>query len=71
MQASRRGCGYIREIIVATGDYAQDRVSCEMAIVASYGMINDPGYSPSTAMVMNAPYSAYVIGDYTGITPPF
>ena len=41
------------------------------AIVASYGMINDPGYSPSTGMVMNAPYSAYVIGDYTGITPPF
>jgi hypothetical protein len=41
------------------------------AIVASYGVINDPGYSPSTAMVMNAPYSAYMIGDYTGITPPF
>jgi len=40
-------------------------------IVASYGMINDPGYSPSTAIQMNAPYSAYVIGDYTGITPPF
>ena len=40
-------------------------------IVASYGMINTPGYSPSTAVQMNAPYSAYVIGDYTGITPPF
>ena len=42
-----------------------------MAIVRSYGMINQPGYSPSTAIQMNAPYSAYVIGDYTGITPPF
>jgi hypothetical protein len=40
-------------------------------IVASYGTINDPGYSPSTALQMNAPYSAYVIGDYTGVTPPF
>lgn len=40
-------------------------------IVASYGTINVPGYSPSTAVRMNAPYSAYLIGDYTGITPPF
>jgi hypothetical protein len=41
-------------------------------IVASYGTINDPGFNPSTAiLLMNAPYSAYVIGDYTGITPPF
>ena len=40
-------------------------------IVASYGTINVPGYSPNTAIHMNAPYSAYVIGDYTGITPPF
>jgi cysteine synthase len=39
-------------------------------IVASYGMINAPGYSPSNANVMNAPYSAYVIGDYTGLTVP-
>ena len=42
-----------------------------MAIVRSYGMINNPGYSPITAIQMNAPYSAYMIGDYTGITPPF
>src|SRR5713226_2384946 len=40
-------------------------------IVASYGTINTPGYSPSNTVQMNAPYSAYVIGDYTGITPPF
>ena len=40
-------------------------------IVASYGTINSPGYNPSTAVEMNGPYSAYVIGDYTGITPPF
>jgi len=41
------------------------------AIVASYGTVNKSGYSPNTASVLNAPYSAYVIGDYTGITPPF
>jgi hypothetical protein len=46
-------------------------VNPSKAIVASYGAINDPGFSPSTATPMNAPYSAYVIGDYTGITPPF
>jgi len=40
-------------------------------IVASYGKINNPGFNPSTAVEMNGPYSAYVIGDYTGITPPF
>ena len=40
-------------------------------IVASYGKINDPGFSPKTAIMMHAPYSAYVIGDYTGLTPPF
>jgi hypothetical protein len=47
-------------------------VNASKVIVASYGTINDPGFSPtSTASHMNAPYSAYVIGDYTGITPPF
>src|SRR5258708_3406992 len=40
-------------------------------ILASYATINHPDYSPSTAIQLNAPYSAYVIGDYTGITPPF
>jgi hypothetical protein len=40
-------------------------------VVASYGTINDPGYSPSTASFLNGPYSAYVIGDYTGLTNPF
>jgi hypothetical protein len=45
--------------------------SLSPAIIRSYGKINDPGYSPTTAIQMNAPYSAYVIGDYTGITPPF
>ena len=40
-------------------------------IVASYGAINNPGFNPRTATKLNGPYSAYVIGDYTGITPPF
>ena len=48
------------------------RVSPEGSIVASYGTINDLGFSPGTALTkMNGPYSAYVIGDYTGLTPPF
>jgi hypothetical protein len=40
-------------------------------IVRSYGTINTPGYNLHNAGVMNGPYSAYKIGDYTGITPPF
>jgi len=48
------------------------RVDASGNIVASYGTINDPGFSPSSALTkMNGPYSAYVIGDYTGMTPPF
>jgi hypothetical protein len=47
------------------------RVDEEGEIVASYGTINTPGYNLHNASVMNGPYSAYVIGDYTGITPPF
>src|SRR5215469_5977272 len=40
-------------------------------IVASYGNINQPGFgTQNTSQGMNGPYSAYVIGDYTGITPP-
>jgi hypothetical protein len=46
-------------------------VNASGEIVASYGTINKSGFSPTTAGQMNAPYSAYVIGDYTGITPPF
>ena len=47
------------------------RVDASGNIVASYGTINDPGFSPGSALTkMNGPYSAYVIGDYTGITPP-
>jgi outer membrane protein assembly factor BamB len=47
-------------------------VNPSKTVVVSYGTINDPGFSPTTASRrMNAPYSAYVIGDYTGITPPF
>jgi len=39
-------------------------------IITSYGTINSPGYSPSNANVLNAPYSAYVIGDCAGLTVP-
>lgn len=46
-------------------------VDMEGNIVASYGTINVSGYNLHNASVMFAPYSAYVIGDYTGITPPF
>ena len=48
------------------------RVDSSGNIVASYGAINTPGFSlTSAATQMNGPYSAYVIGDYTGLTPPF
>ncbi len=40
-------------------------------IVKSYGTINTSGFNLTNASVMNGPYSAYVIGDYTGLTPPF
>jgi hypothetical protein len=36
-------------------------------IVYQYGMINTPGNGVDQ---LNAPYTAYVIGDYTGQTPP-
>lgn len=40
-------------------------------IVRTYGTINTPGFNLGNASVLNGPYSAYVIGDYTGLTPPF
>jgi hypothetical protein len=48
------------------------RVDSSGNIVASYGNINQPGFgTQKVSQGMNGPYSAYVIGDYTGITPPF
>jgi hypothetical protein len=48
------------------------RVDSSGNIVASYGTISTAGFSlTSAATQMNGPYSAYVIGDYTGMTPPF
>jgi hypothetical protein len=56
-------------------DQFNDRVievSPSRRIVARYGNINQPGFgTQNVSQGMNAPYSAYVIGDYTGITPPF
>jgi hypothetical protein len=42
-------------------------------IVASYGRLNVPGYDPANVSRagLNAPYDAKVVGDYTGLTPPF
>jgi hypothetical protein len=40
--------------------------------VASYGNINLVGFGTQNASQgLNGPYSAYVIGEYIGITPPF
>ena len=61
-----------RNILIS--DQFNDRVievSLGKQIVKSYGTLNVPGFNRHNASVMNAPYSAYVIGDYTGITPPF
>lgn len=41
-------------------------------IVATYGNLNLPGFgTQNTDQGLNAPYDAKVVGDYTGITPPF
>ncbi len=47
------------------------RVDSSGNIVASYGNINQPGFgTQNVSQGMNGPYSAYVLHDYTGITPP-
>jgi hypothetical protein len=41
-------------------------------IVATYGNINNVGFGlDNTSQGLYAPYDAKVIGDYTGLTPPF
>jgi hypothetical protein len=42
-------------------------------IVASYGSLNVPGYNRTNVGRggLNAPYDAKVVGDFTGLTPPF
>jgi hypothetical protein len=41
-------------------------------IVATYGNLNVLGYgATSTSQGLNGPYDAKLIGDYTGLTPPF
>jgi hypothetical protein len=47
-------------------------VDMAKTIVATYGNLNSPGFGTSnTSQGLNAPYDAKVIGDYTGLTPPF
>ena len=42
------------------------------SIVASFGNLNQPGYGTmSTTQGLFGPYDAKVIGDFTGLTPPF
>ena len=51
-------------------DQFNDRVfeiNAAQTIVWQYGMINAPGNGNGA---LNAPYTAFVIGDYTGQTPP-
>ena len=68
-----------RAVRLATGntlisDQFNDRVilvSHSKDILASYGNINQPGFGrKSVSSGLYAPYSAYEIGDYTGLTPP-
>ena len=41
-------------------------------ILQTFGTINTPGYGTmNTKQGLNAPYDAKVLGDYTGLTPPF
>jgi hypothetical protein len=69
-----------RAIRTATGntvisDQFNDRViivNKDKQILAQYGNLNRPGYgTANTSQGLNAPYDAKVIGDYTGLTPPF
>lgn len=47
-------------------------VNMAKAIVTSYGNLNSPGFGTNnTSQGLNGPYDAKVIGDYTGLTPPF
>jgi hypothetical protein len=44
------------------------KVNRHSRVVFTQGVLNTPG---STNGLLNAPYDAKVIGDYTGLTPPF
>ncbi len=47
-------------------------INRKMKITAQYGNLNVMGYGAmNTQQGLNAPYDAKVIGDYTGLTPPF
>lgn len=47
-------------------------VSPAGTIVRQEGLLNVSGYSPTTTTAgLFAPYDAKVVGDYTGLTPPF
>jgi hypothetical protein len=47
-------------------------VSPDFNIVRQFGNLNQPGFgTSSTQQGLFAPYDAKVIGDYTGLTPPF
>jgi hypothetical protein len=45
-------------------------VSRAKKIVATFGTLDDAGYNPEMATLLNGPFSAYRIGDSTGLTPP-
>jgi len=48
------------------------RVNTAGSIVASYGNLNAPGFGTmNVSQGLNGPYDAKVIGDFTGLTPPF
>jgi hypothetical protein len=48
------------------------RVDRTGGLVASYGNLNQPGYGTQNASQgLNGPYDAKVVGDFTGLTPPF
>jgi hypothetical protein len=47
-------------------------VSRSKAIVRSFGNLNVAGFGRrNTSQGLNGPYDAKVIGDFTGLTPPF
>lgn len=60
---------------IVISDQFNDRViviNRKQALLAQYGTLNTPGYGTTSAQQgLFAPYAAKVIGDYTGLTPPY
>lgn len=68
--ANPTGAVQLNDGEICVADQFNDRIfvlTPDKKIEFQYGMTNVVGNGPDQ---LNAPYSAVVIGDYTGVTPP-